>query len=170
MIVKACRLLIAAIALLWLGSVAEAAALKIGVVDSGEVIFNSAEGKRAQEALKRKNEELSRELDRRQQDLRRLIEDYEKQAAVMKEEARKRKEDELSRKGEEFRRKWRTSEEEFARLRERELKPLFEKFDRVIKQVARDDNYTLILDKRAGVLYFDSAIDITDKVRSEFGR
>ncbi|RLA88415.1 MAG: hypothetical protein DRG58_08040 [Deltaproteobacteria bacterium] len=164
------RLVMALVALVWLGSMAEAAALKIGVVDSGDVVFNSADGKRVQETLKRKNEELSRDLERRQGDLRRMLEDYERQKAIMKDEARRRKEEELNRKGEEFRRRWGASEQEFAKVRDRELKPLFEKFERVINQVAREDNYSLIIDKRGGVLFCDSAIDITDKVRSAFGR
>lgn len=171
MTLKTIRVLLVAVALLGVATWADAASMKIAVVDSGEVIFNSSAGKRVQETLKRKNEELSRELDRRSKDLRRMIENYEKQAAIMKKEARKRKEEELSRKGAEFKRKWRTSEQEFAKLRERELKPLLDKFNRVVEQVARDGGYTLILNKQPGlVLYFDRAIDITNKVQSAFGR
>ncbi|MBW1952508.1 MAG: OmpH family outer membrane protein [Deltaproteobacteria bacterium] len=167
---KATRLVMALVAVLWLSSITEAAPLKIGVVDSGDVVFNSAEGRRVQQILKRKNEELSRNLERRQGALRRMLEDYERQKAIMKDEARRRKEEELSRKGEEFRRQWGASEQEFAKVRDRELKPLFEKFERVINQVAREDGYSLIIDKRGGVLFCDTAIDITDKVRSAFGR
>ncbi|MFP3867417.1 MAG: OmpH family outer membrane protein [Desulfobacteraceae bacterium] len=169
MFVKATRLVMALMALFWLASMAEAAQLKIGVVDSGDVVFNSMEGKRVQGILKRKNEELSRDLERRQGDLRRMLEDYERQKAIMKDEARRRKEEELSRKGEEFQRQWGASEQEFAKVRDRELKPLFDKFERVINQVAREDNYNLIIDKRAGVLFCDTTIDITEKVRSAFG-
>jgi outer membrane protein len=171
MIFKTIRVFLAVVALLWVATGAEAAQMKIAVVDSGEVIFNSSAGKRVQETLKRKNEELSRDLDRRSKDLRQMIDAYEKQAAIMKKEARQRKEEELTRKGADFKRKWQSSEQEFAKLREQELKPLLEKFNRVVEQVARDDGYTLILNKQPGlVLYFDNAIDITNKVRSAFGR
>ncbi|MBM4287618.1 MAG: OmpH family outer membrane protein [Deltaproteobacteria bacterium] len=142
---------------------------KIAVVDMGEVIFNSSEGKRAQEAIKRKSEELGRDLDRRRQDFGKQLEEYQKQAAVMKEDARKRKEEEFGRKEMELRQKVGASQQELAKLEEKELKPLYEKFARVMEQISRDGKYTIILDKRV-VIGFDPSIDITEQVKNAFGR
>lgn len=146
-----------------------AAETKIGIVDVQEVIFNSAEGKKAQETLKRKGEELGRDLERRRNELSRQVEEFQKQAAVMKEEARKKKEEEFGRKEMELRQKLGASQQEMAKLEEKELKPLYEKFARVIEQVSKEGKYTVILDKRM-VVGFDPAVDITNKVKDAYGR
>lgn len=169
MIINTARVIGAILALLWLASLAEAAAIKIAVVDSAEVIFNSAAGKRAQVTLKRKAEELGRDLSRRRNDLGRQIEDFQKKAGIMKKDARVRREEELSKKELELRKKLGASEKEFAQMREREFKPLFDKFNRIIKQISEEDGYTLIIDKRAAITY-SPEIDITGKVQSAFGR
>ncbi len=166
---KVSRIVLFVLMFTLVASLAGAADVKIGVVDSMDVIFNSAEGKRAQDALKRKGEELGRDLERRRTDLGKQVEDFQKQAAVMKEDALKRKGEELGRKEEDLRRKLGASEQEFAQMRERELKPLFEKFDRVIKQIAQEGKYTIIMDKRAAIGY-DPSVDITERVKNAFGR
>lgn len=160
---------VVALVLVALAAPVGAAEVKIGIVDVQEVIFNSAEGKRAQETLKRKGEELGRDLERRQSELKRQIEEFQKQAAVMKEDARKKKEEEFGRKEMELRQKIGASQQEMAKLEEKELKPLYEKFARVIEQVSKDGKYTVIFDKRM-VVGFDPAVDITDKVKTAFGR
>ena len=166
---KASRVVVFALLGIFMASVVWAADVKIGVVDSFDVIFNSSEGKRAQDSLKRKGEELGRDLERRRTDLGKQVEDFQKQAAVMKEDALKRRQDDLMKKEEDLRRKLGASEQEFGQMRERELKPLFEKFDRVIKQIAQEGKYTIILDKRAAI-GFDPGVDITEKVKNAFGR
>lgn len=158
----------ALLSLIWVASL-EAAEVRIGVVDVQDVIFNSPEGKRAQEVLKRKGEELGRDLERRQNELRRQIEEFQKQAAVMKEEARRKKEEEFGRLEMELRQKVGASQQEMAKLEEKELRPLYEKFARVIEQVSKEGKYTVILDKRM-VIGFDPAVDITDKVKNAYGR
>ncbi len=159
----------AVILVLALAAPGSAAETKIGIVDVQEVIFNSAEGKRAQETLKRKGEELGRDLERRRTELTRQVEEFQKQAAVMKEDARKKKEEEFGRKEMELRQKLGASQQEMAKLEEKELKPLYEKFARVIEQVSKEGKYTIILDKRM-VVGFDPAVDITNKVKDAYGR
>ncbi|AEB10532.1 OmpH family outer membrane protein [Desulfobacca acetoxidans] len=148
---------------------APAADVKVAVVDMADVIFNSSEGKRAQESIKRKGEELGRDLERRRTDFGRQVEEYQKQAAVMKDDARKRKEEEFGRKEAELRQKVGSSQQEMAKLEEKELKPLYDKFKRVIEQISKEGKYSLILDKRV-VIGFDPSVDITEKVKDAFGR
>lgn len=157
------------IALGMLASLSWAADVKIAVVDTNDVLGSSSEGKKAQEAVKRKGEELGKDLERRRNELGRQLEEFQKQAAVMKEDARKKKMEELEKKDVELRQKLGTSQQEIAKLEQSELKPLLEKLDRVIKQISKDNKYTLVLDRRV-VIDFDPSLDITDKVKSAFGR
>ncbi len=145
------------------------AEVKIAVVDMGEIIFNSPEGKKAQETLKRKGQELGKELERQRTEFGKEVEAYQKQAVVMKEEARKKKEEEFSKKQMELQQKVGASQQELAKLEEKEFKPLYDKFAKVVNDIAKENGYTVVLDKRV-VVGFDPSIDITDKVKAAFNK
>ncbi len=149
--------------------VAVQAEVKIAVVDMGDIIFNSPEGKKAQETLKKRGQELGKELERKRDEFGKEIEAFQKQAVVMKEEARKKKEEEFNKKQMELQKQVGASQQELAKLEEKEFKPLYDKFAKVVNQIAKDNGYTVVLDKRM-VIGFDPAIDITAKVKEAFGK
>jgi outer membrane protein len=145
--------------------------LKVGIVDGMDIISKSSEGKRVQENLKRKSEELGRPFVQKRQALQRQVEEFQKQASLMKEDARKRKAAELEKKMQDFQRQGADAEKQLAQYQEKELAPLFNKLETAVKTVAQESRLDLVLDKRnAGLLYMDPKMDITDKVRSRFGR
>jgi outer membrane protein len=146
-----------------------AAEVKIAVVDMADIIFNSAEGKKAQETIKRKGQELGKDLERRREEFGKQVEEYQKQAPVMKEDARKKKEEEFGKKQAELQQKVGSSQQELAKLEEKELKPLYEKFSKLVDAIAKENKYTVVLDKRV-VIGFDPSVDITDKVKASFGK
>ena len=149
---------------------AEAADLKVGIIDSMDIVSKSSEGKKVQENLRKKSEELSRPAEARQRDVARMMEDFQKQASVMKEDARKRKEEEINKKIEELRRQGADAEKQFAQYQEKELGPLFQKLEQAVKAVAQDQKLDIVLDKRnSGLLYMSPSLDVTEKVRSRFG-
>jgi outer membrane protein len=145
------------------------AEVKIAVVDMADIIFNSTEGKKAQENIKRKGQELGKDLERRRTEFGKQVEEYQKQAPVMKEDARKKKEEEFGKKQAELQQKVGTSQQELAKLEEKELKPLYEKFGKIVDTISKENKYTIVLDKRV-VVGFDPSIDITDKVKASFGK
>ncbi len=145
------------------------AEVKIAVVDMTDVIFNSAEGKKAQETIKHKGQELGKDLERRRNEFGKQVEEYQKQAAVMKEDVRKKKEEEFGKRQTELQQKVGTSQQELQKMEEKELKPLYERFAKVVDTIAKENHYTVVLDKRV-VIGFDPSIDITDKVKAAFGK
>jgi outer membrane protein len=150
---------------------AAGADFKVGIVDGMDVVSKSVEGKRVQENLKRKSEELGRPFAQRRQDLGRQVEDFQKQAGVMKEDAKKRKAEELDKKMRELERQGADAEKQMAQFQEKELAPLFHKLETAVKAVAQENKLDMVLDKRnSGLLYVTPGMDITEKVRSKFGR
>jgi outer membrane protein len=150
---------------------AGAAELKIGVVDAGNIMVSSSEGKKAQDAIKRKSEEVGKDLQRQDQEIGRMVEDFRKQQAVMKEDAKKRRQEEITQKGTELQKKASEAEKQLAQFREKELGPIFQKMDSAIKAVAAEEKLDLVLDKgNPSVLFVSPKLDITEKVRSRFGR
>ena len=152
---------------LWAG----AADFKVGIIDGMDIVSKSVEGKKVQDNLRKKSEELARPAEARQRDVAKMMEDFQKQASVMKEDARKRKEEEINKKIEELRRQGADAEKQFAQYQERELGPMFQKLEQAVKAVAQESKLDLVLDKRnSGLLYMDPKLDVTEKVRSKFGR
>ncbi|MBW1990860.1 MAG: OmpH family outer membrane protein [Deltaproteobacteria bacterium] len=145
----------------------QAAALKIGVVNTRELLNSSAEWKRAQERIKRKLRDLGRPLQRRREDISRQLAEFEKQATVMKEEARKRKQEEIQRKIRELQRQAAEADRAIARFEEQEKGPILKKLQQAVETVAREEGLDLVLDSQI-VFLNNSSLDITDKVKKYF--
>ncbi len=144
---------------------------KVGIVDGMDVVSKSAEGKRVQDSIKRKSEELGRPFATKRQDLQKQVEEFQKQASVMKEDARKRKAEELEKKMQEFERSGGDAQKQLQQFQEQQLAPLFQKLESAVKSVATEQKLDMVLDKRnAGLLFMDPKLDITEKVRTAFGR
>ncbi len=152
---------------LWAG----AADVKMGVVDSSDILAKSADGKKVQEILKRKSDELGRDLQKQDQEIGRMVEEFRKQSAVMKEEAKKQRQEELSKRANEFQRRVQDADKQLAQLEQKEKEPLLKKLEQAVNAVAQENKLDIVLDRRAsGLLYMAPTMDITEKVRSRFGR
>jgi outer membrane protein len=146
-----------------------AADLKIGVVDSSDVLEKSSEGKKVQDVLKRKGEELGKTLQKQEQDIGKAMEDFRKQAGVMKEEAKKQRQDELTKRANEFQQKVADADKQMNLLKQKEMEPLLKKLEQAVADVAKENKLEIVLDRRgSGLLYMSPAMDITEKVRGRF--
>lgn len=146
-----------------------AAELKIGIADTASILANSPEGKRAQEAIKRKAAELGRPLGTKRQDIQRQMETFQKQAGLMKEEARNAKAAELDKQTKDFQKQVVDADKQLAQFRQDQLRPLTNKLDRALEEVAKEQKLDLILDKSV-VLINNNALDVTDRVRAKFAQ
>jgi len=143
--------------------------LRIGVVDVEDIINKSPEYKRIESNLQKKSEELGRPLQQREQELSRQIAEFQKQAqaGIIKDDALKRKETEFQQKVQEIQKSRDQAARTFQEHYQREMKPLMDKFNRAVEQVANENNLDLVLPK-AGVFVRDKSLDVTEKVRDRF--
>jgi outer membrane protein len=146
------------------------AELKVGVVDTMDVMAKSAEGKRVQDSIKRKSEELGKPFAVKRQEIQKQMEDFQKQSAMMKEDARKRKAEELEKKMSDFEKQTNDAQKQLAQYQEKEMTPLLKKMEVAINSVADENKLDLVFDSRAVTVLRNKSLDITDKVRSKFGR
>jgi outer membrane protein len=124
---------------------AAAADFKVGVVDGMDVVSKSAAGKGVQDSIKRKSDELGKPFAQKRAALAKEVEDFQKQGG--------------------------DAEKQLQQFQEQQLAPLFQKLEGAVKTVAQQEKLDMVLDKRnAGILYMDPKMDITDKVRSSFGK
>ena len=146
-----------------------AADFKVGVVDSTDILTKSPQGKKMHDLLKRRSEELGKTLQRQEREISKAMDDFRKQAGIMKDEAKKKRQQELSKRASDFQRRVQDADKQMGVLEQKEMKPLLDKLERAVNEVAKENNLDMVLDKRrSGLLYIRSSMDITEKVRTRF--
>ncbi|HKA46200.1 MAG TPA: OmpH family outer membrane protein [Burkholderiales bacterium] len=140
---------------------AEAADVKIGFIDAERINRESAPAESATKRLEKEFAPRAQELQRREAQIKGLQSQLEKDAVTMSESDRRGKEQELARMSLDFQRMQREYREDLNLRRNQELSTLFERANRVIKQIAEAEKFDLILQE---AVYRSPRIDITDKV------
>jgi outer membrane protein len=147
---------------LWLtSSAAGAAELKIGFIDAERINRESAPAELASKRLEKEFAPRMQELQRRESQIKALQGQLEKDAMTMSESDRRSREQELSRQTLDFQRLQRSYTEDLNLRRNQELQTLFERANRVIKQIAESEKYDLILQE---AVYRSPKLDITERV------
>jgi len=143
------------------GSVSAAAQDKIGFVNSDRLLREAAPAQAAQQKLEAEFSKRGKELEDVAQRLKNQSDKLEKDGAVMPEAERGKRQREFADADRDFQRKRREYQEDLAQRRNEELAAVLERANRVIKQIAEQEKYDLILQD---AIYFSSKIDITEKV------
>lgn len=142
-------------------SAAQGADLKIGFIDQERITRESAPAERASKQLEKEFAPRAQEIQRREAQIKTLQGQLEKDALTMSESDRRSKEQELGRLTLDFQRMQREYREDLNLRRNQELGALFERANRVIKQIAEAEKYDVILQE---AVYRNPKIDITDRV------
>src|SRR5687768_5465452 len=151
----------AALALLCASTGAGAAELKIGFIDAERINRESAPAELASKRLEKEFAPRAQDLQRRESQIKTLQAQLEKEAMTMSESDRRSKDQELARLSLDFQRLQREYREDLNLRRNQELQSLFERANRVIKQIAESEKYDLILQE---AVYRSPRLDITERV------
>lgn len=138
-----------------------AAELKIGFVDINRIMRESVPANLVAKRLEKEFAPRVQEMQRRESQLKSLQTQLEKESVTMNESDRRAKEQELSRGTIELQRMQRSVNEDLNIRRNQELQGLFERGDKVIKQIADAEKFDLILQE---AVWFSPRLDITDRV------
>jgi outer membrane protein len=140
---------------------APGAELKIGFIDADRINRESVPAERATKKLEKEFAPREQELRRIEGQIKSLQGQLEKDGLTMSDGDRRTKETELGRQTREYQRLQREFREDLNLRRNEELAALFERANRVIKQVAESEKYDLIVQE---AVYRSPRIDITEKV------
>ncbi|MEF9943696.1 MAG: OmpH family outer membrane protein [Burkholderiaceae bacterium] len=143
------------------GTAAAAQDTKIGVVNSERILRDSTPAKTAMQKLEGEFAKRDKELQETGARLKTSAERFEKDAPVMSEADRTRRQRELADMDREFQRKQREFREDFNQRRNEELQGLLERANRIIRQIAEQEKYDLIIQE---AVYFSPRVDVTEKV------
>jgi outer membrane protein len=134
---------------------------KIGFVNTERVLREAAPAQRAQKKLEKEFQPRDQELQKMDRQVKELQGQLEKEAVTMPESDRRKKERELGELTREFQRKQREFREDLNLRRNEELAGVLERANKVIRAIAEQEKFDLILQE---AVYVSNKIDITDKV------
>lgn len=142
--------------------------LKIGYIDSEEIIKAAPGYTEANDAFNRTATAWRDSLDEKRTHLQTLFEDYKKQEVILSPEKKTEKQQELLTLEQEIQQYFQTKfgQEGEAAVKQAELmKPIIDRVNDVIEQTRREGSYALIFDLNDGALVAgDPALNITQQV------
>jgi outer membrane protein len=144
------------------------AEMKLGYINS-EAIFAEYEG--TKEAQNRFNKEVAvweQDASKKQQEIKDLKEQIDKQSLLLSNERKKALEDSLNQKMvayQKFLQEKFGQKGEALEKNEELTKPIIEKINRIIENIAKEENYDYIFDARAGgIVYAKKVYDLNQRV------
>lgn len=155
--------------LIFVGTSALAAELKIGYVDLQKAIQETTAGKKAKKDLEKEFNTKKDELQKKEGDLKKMTEDFEKKKNVLSEDVRGKKQQELNQEMFKYRELVGQSQLNLQKREQELTRPILEKLQEVLDKVAKEGGYTLVLEKsEQSVLWAKKEIDLTDSVVKAF--
>jgi outer membrane protein len=143
-----------------------AAELKVGYVNTPRLFRDAPTAVKAAKKIEQEFAKRDQDLQRLAKQVQGLQESLEKGGLTMAESERRAKEKDLAELSREFQRKQREFREDLNLRQNEEMAGIYERVNKIIKQVAEAEKYDLIIQE--GV-YVSPKLDITDKVIKALG-
>lgn len=134
---------------------------RLGFVSLDRIIKETVPAKNAQAKLEQEFSKREKELQSQGASIKSMADQLEREAPTLSESQRVTRQKQLVEQDRDFQRKRREFQEDLNARRNEELQQVFERANRVVKQVADAEKYDLILQE---AVYVNPRHDITDKV------
>ncbi|WP_066705967.1 OmpH family outer membrane protein [Curvibacter delicatus] len=134
---------------------------RLGYVNLDRIIREAGPAKNAQAKLEQEFSRREKELQEQGATLKSAADKLEREAPTLSETQRATRQKQLVEQDRDFQRKRREFQEDLNARRNEELQQVFERANRVVKQLADAEKYDLILQE---AVYVNPKHDITDKV------
>lgn len=145
--------------------------VKMGFVDVEKVLASVDKGKAAREELERKRSQAEERLRPIVEQLEAIQKELQAKQFVMSEEAVRAKQLDMAELKNRYETKAKEEEGQFKVDQQRLIGPLLEKLEAVIKEVGRDNGFSVIMRLDApSIVYSREALDVTDLVVEKFNR
>ena len=139
---------------------------KIGAINIQKILNDAPQAAKAKKKIEKDFEKRDQDLQRLAKQLQGMQENLEKNAVTMAESDRRNKEREFNDLNRDFQRKQREFREDLSQRQNEEMAAIFERVNKIIKQIAEAEKYDIIFQEAA---YVNPRIDITDKVIKALG-
>ena len=159
--------LVFALGFVAMAGLANAAELKIGYVNAVKVIEEAPQGEAALKKLEAEFAPRDKQIVEMQNRLKQMEQDLEKNALVLKENEHRSKEFEVVTLKRDLRRATQEFREDYNLRRNEELAALQKIVQKTIAEIAKQENYDLILES---AVYAGPKVDVTDKILKKLGK
>lgn len=144
---------------------AEAQTLKIGYINSQEILEKAPGAKEAQQAFERDMQGFTTEAQQLQDELTRMQQQLAQQELTLSPEAKRNRQTQIQTKAQEAQARMAEMDEIAARRRSELVQPVMDKITAVIEKMREEGSYSVILDVAAGsIIAADPALDLTAEV------
>jgi outer membrane protein len=134
---------------------------RVGFVNTDRVFREANSAKAAQAKLEQEFSRREKDLNDMGNTLKSASDKFEREAPTLSESQRTQRQKQLIDQDREFQRKRREFQEDLTARKNEELQQVLERANRVVKQVAEQEKYDLVLQE---AVYINPKHDITDKV------
>ena len=159
--------LVFALGFVAMAGLASAADFKIGYVNAVKVIEEAPQGESALKKLEAEFAPRDKQIVEMQNRLKQMEQDLEKNALVLKENEHRSKEFEVVTLKRDLRRATQEFREDYNLRRNEELAALQKIVQKTIADIAKQENYDLILES---AVYAGPKVDVTDKILKKLGK
>ena len=139
----------------------------IVTVNIQQVLLGSSSGQAVKGVLEEKIAEYQKKFQAEQEEVEALRAEIEKKSSVWSQQVREEKERDYQKRVRELQLKSEDAQYELQQLEKQVMEPVLKELQKVIADMGEKKGYAMILDSRAGLLYFDKSLDISEQVKEE---
>jgi outer membrane protein len=136
----------------------------IGIINSQRLALESAPGKEAYGRLKKLSDSKKEELDKAEKEARELVQKLNDQGQSMPADKREALEKQADDKQKAWKRMQEDAQRDLQEAERKEMGALENRIGPIVKDYFKEKHYSLVLDARAGIIYADEVVDLTDEV------
>jgi len=138
--------------------------LRVGVIDMNKILNESEAGQAAKKKMEARYEELKKAIDAKQEEARKIRDEIDKQKVMLGKEKLKEKEDAFQAKINELRQMSQEGEQEMQARQSEFTRDVLKAVQAQVDTIAKAEKFDLVLEKTAGVIHFNPAMDISPRV------
>jgi outer membrane protein len=143
----------------------EAQTLKIGYINSQEILANAPGAKEAQDAFEMDMKGYTDEAQQLQDELQRMQQQLQQQELTLSPEAKRNRQQQIQQKATEAQTRMQELDQLAAQRRAELIQPVMDKVNAIIETMREEGSYALILDVAAGsIISADPSLDLTQEV------
>ena len=140
---------------------------QIVTVNIQDVLLGSASGQVVKNVLEEKVVEFQTKFQTEQEEVDAMRAEIEKKSSVWSQQVKEEKERDFQKRVRELQLKSEDAQFELQQLEKQIMEPILNELQKVIAEMGEKNGYALILDSRAGILYADKSMDISELVKKE---
>ena len=145
----------------------QAAEVRIGVFNIQKILAQSTYGQTVRRNIEEKGKQFEAKFKPEQDALVAMQQDIEKKSSAWSPDVKADKIRELQRRQREFQSKLSDARFEMQQTQDKAMEPLNKALQESVEKLGKSGNYTMIVDARAGLLYFDKSIDLSDTITKQ---